>query len=135
MEVTFRAYHDEADVGSLRAASQLQPQAGARPFEVGEADGVVDVTKRVDIAKDHLPGDHVPPTLPALLTHASLYRRAARGNRQRAPRARLEVATRQWVIEIRRHDRGGGHQAIEIHACLQPHPIEHVHQILGGQVA
>src|SRR6266851_1937755 len=68
-KITLRARHDEADVLRVGAAGQREPHARARQFEVGEIDGVVDVAEGVDVAEDDLPGNHVPTTLPARLTH------------------------------------------------------------------
>jgi len=49
--------------------------------------------------------------------------------------ARLQIATWQRVIEIRRDDLRSGHEALEVDGGIDPHLLEHVDEVLGGHVA
>src|SRR5207247_8532991 len=110
-EVAFRSSDDEADVASALSAGELEPHQRPGPLEVSEINGVIDVTKSVNVTEHDLVWHHVPPAPPPAdcVCHHSgsqplLYAAALHNHRCTLPRARLQISPRQRLIEIRRDD-------------------------------
>jgi len=74
-EVTLGAGDDEADLSRAALAGEVEPEQRARPLEVGEKDGVVDVAEGIEIAEQDVVRNDVlavTPLAAKFRRHASL---------------------------------------------------------------